>query len=391
MRLITISREYGAGGGELAARLARALGWELLDHELLHRAAQLEHLPDAELEALDEQAVSLSDRFRIHPMHERYIHGLSEAARQAALQGKVILVGRGTRQLVGGSSESLHLRLVAHRDWRVRRMAAIEGLDPDEAAARCLAVDRARERFTRYFFGASAWSPCEYDLVVNTGRVSLDQVVELVADLVREHSKSGEPAGAISGRILTLSRELGAGESGFAPTLADRLGLRCYDRALLEQEAVRLGVLEIEAEKIDENPAGIFERFRPGSIHRRYFEVLGQLMNELAARGDVLLVGRGGSCFLRDHPHAFHVRLVASMPIRLRRVMEYRWLAEAPARKLIAESDDRRQRFYQDYFEVDWSDPLEYDLTVNSGRLGPTAVDIVALAAERFWDRTDRV
>ena len=190
-------------------------------------------------------------------------------------------------------------------------------------------------------------------------------------------------------RILTLSPELGAGETGFAPTLADRLGLRCYDRALLEQEAIRLGVLEVEVEKIDENPAGIFERFRPGSIHHRYFEVLGQLMNELATRGDVLLVGRGGSRFLRDHPRAFHVRLVAPMPIRVRRVMEYRWLAESPARKLIAETDDRRRRFYQDYFETDWSDPLGYDITVNSGRLGPAAVDLVAMAADRAWGRTD--
>jgi hypothetical protein len=61
MNLITVSREYGAGGGEVASRLATALGWDLLDHELLHRAAQLEHLPDAELEALDEQAINLSD------------------------------------------------------------------------------------------------------------------------------------------------------------------------------------------------------------------------------------------------------------------------------------------------------------------------------------------
>ena len=42
----TVSREYGAGGGEVARRLATALGWDLLDHELLHRAAQLEHLLD---------------------------------------------------------------------------------------------------------------------------------------------------------------------------------------------------------------------------------------------------------------------------------------------------------------------------------------------------------
>ena len=79
MRLITISRRYGAGGGEVAARLGRALGWELLDHELLHRAAQLEHLPDADLEVLDEQAVGLSDRFRIaseaRALHSRSCRG----------------------------------------------------------------------------------------------------------------------------------------------------------------------------------------------------------------------------------------------------------------------------------------------------------------------------
>ena len=67
----------------------------------------------------------------------------------------------------------------------------------------------------------------------------------------------------------------------------------------------------------------IFQRFRPGSLYQRYFEALGQLMSELAARGNVLLVGRGGNRFLRDHPAAFHVRLVAPMEIRLRRVMEH--------------------------------------------------------------------
>jgi cytidylate kinase len=386
MKFITVSREYGAGGGEVAARLAGALGWDLLDHELLHRAAQLEHLPDPELEAIDEQAVSMADRFRLHPPHQRYLHGLSEAARQAAAQGSAVLVGRGSRHLVGDAPGAFHLRLVAPRDWRFRRMAEIDGLPHEQAKARGVKVDRARERFTRYFFGPTACQPCHYDLVVNTSRVPLDAVVDLVASLARGDLASGA-AGVTGTRVLTLSRELGAGESGFAPTLADRLGLRCYDRALLEQEAVRLGVLEIEVEKLDEHPAGIFERFRPGSIHRRYFEILGRLMNELAARGDALLVGRGGSCFLRDHPRAFHVRLIAPMPIRVRRVMEYRWLAESPARKLIADSDERRRRFYQDYFETDWSDPLGYDITVNSGRLGASAVDLVAMAADRAWER----
>jgi cytidylate kinase len=386
MNVLTVSREYGAGGGEVARRLAEALGWELLDRELLHQAAAVEHVPDADLERLDEKALGLADRFRLHPPHQKYMHGLTAAARQAAARGNVVLVGRGTRQLLGDLPSAFHLRLVAPRDWRVRRMAGREGRSEAQALARCLEVDRTRERFNRYFFGAAATRPEQYDLVVNTGRVPLDDVVAEVLAVVRgEASRERQrPEGT---RILTLSRELGAGDTGFAPTLAERLGLRVYDRELLEQEAVRLGVTEAELEKVDEQPAGLFQRFRPGSLHRRYFDTLGRLMHELAARGNVILVGRGGSRFLRDHPAAFHVRLVAGPEVRVRRVMEHRWLREAPARQLIAQSDGQRRRFYEDCFGADWSDPLEYHVTVNSGRLGPSAVDLVAGAACRHWER----
>jgi cytidylate kinase len=383
MNVITVSREYGAGGGEVAQRLAGALGWELLDRELLHQAAAVEHVPDADLERLDERALGVLDRFRLHPPHQRYMHGLTEATRRAAARGRVVLVGRGTRQLLGDEAQAFHLRLVAPRAWRVRRMAQREGWSAEQALARCLEVDRTRDRFTRYFFGADAARPEQYDLVVNTGRVPLEDVVSCVTALARGEA-AGQPAGA-GPRVLTLSRQLGAGDTGFAPTLAERLGLRAYDRELLEQEATRLGVTEAELEQVDEQPAGLFQRLRPGGLYRRYFEVLGRLMNELAARGDVLLVGRGGSRFLRDHPAAFHVRLVATTGVRLRRVMEHRWLREDPARQLIARSDARRARFYENGFGADWSSPLEYHVTVNSGRLGPAAVDLIACAAGRFW------
>ena len=92
-------------------------------------------------------------------------------------------------------------------------------------------------------------------------------------------------------------------------------------------------------------------------------------MREFADRGEVLLVGRGGTWLLRDCPRAFHVRLVASMDIRLRRVMEYRWVREEVAKRLIAHSDAQRRSFCEGYFGVDWSSPLEYHITVNSGRL----------------------
>jgi cytidylate kinase len=69
-------------------------------------------------------------------------------------------------------------------------------------------------------------------------------------------------------------------------------------------------------------------------------------------------------------------------------VMEDRWLAEAPARKLIEQTDARRRQFYETFFGTDWSSPLGYHITVNTGRLGPAAVDLVTFAAMRHWQQT---
>src|SRR5205807_2375437 len=104
--------------------------------------------------------------------------------------------------------------------------------------------------------------------------------------------------------VLTLSREMAAGEEGVVSGLAARLGLRMYDRELLEQEARLLGFTEAELAQFDEQPAGLLQRLRPDSLCQRYFETLARLMNDLAQQGSVLLVGRGGSRILREHPWA---------------------------------------------------------------------------------------
>src|SRR5207244_9656390 len=110
------------------------------------------------------------------------------------------------------------------------RMAQREGWTLEHALARCTAEDRSRERFLRYFFGEAPFQPARHALVVNTGRVPLADVVATVTALVQ--GNTGAEAGGAPGaaRVLTLSRELGAGDTGFAPTLGSRLGLRVYDR-----------------------------------------------------------------------------------------------------------------------------------------------------------------
>src|SRR5512135_1541196 len=212
MRLITVSREYGAGGAELARRLAEDLGWALLDRELLHQAAAVEHVPDAELEALDEQAIRVADRLRLHPPHVQYIHGLKQVVDRAVERGDVVLVGRGTNRLVGDREDALHVRLVAPRAWRAQRMSGLEGWTAEQALARCAEVDRARDRFNRYFFGEGDAGLLQYDLVVNTGRVPLDDVVAGVTALVCGRWPSAG-AGLCGGRrTVTLTGELGAGD-----------------------------------------------------------------------------------------------------------------------------------------------------------------------------------
>ena len=177
----------------------------------MHQAAAIEHVPDSEIEALDEQSIGVADRFRLHPPHDRYIHGLKEVVERAVAQGNVILVGRGTNQLVGNREDVFHLRLVAPRPWRARRMAELEGWTQEKALARCTEVDRTRERFNRYFFGDAATQPGQYDLVINTGRVPLDHVVAGIAALVREQWPSGEAEPSAERRILDTDRRDGSG------------------------------------------------------------------------------------------------------------------------------------------------------------------------------------
>src|SRR5262249_21812359 len=170
-----------AGGYEVAHGLAEVLSWELLDRELLHRAAEVAHLPDAEVERLDEKAISMADRFRFHPPHQHYLQALREAATQAAAKGNVVLVGRGTGQLLLDQPNVFHLRLTAPREWRAQRMAQQKGWTAAQALAQCTAEDRTRDRFTRYFFGDVPFQAAQYHLTFNTGRVPLEDVVASVA------------------------------------------------------------------------------------------------------------------------------------------------------------------------------------------------------------------
>jgi cytidylate kinase len=384
MKAITISREYGAGGIDVGRNLADALGWQYLDKELVHEAAALAKASEPDLERIDEHAISVADRFRLHPPQEAYLPALKQVMTDHARNGQAVIVGRGAHVILRGQPDCLHVRLVAPLSWRAERVTQRDDLSVEQAVARCREVDRERVKFTTYFFSEEVTQPAAYHVVVNTDRFGINETVELIAGFVRGRTTAHEPRRDVK-RIITLARQLGAGDTGFAPTLAGRLGLAVWDREILHREAEILHIPEVTLNGIDEAGPSIFDRFQPGSMHEQYFEALQQVMRELARTGNTLILGRGGCMFLKDYPNALHVRLVSPVAVRVRRTMEYRWLAEGAARAAIVQSDAQRKSFFHSYFGVDWEDPLLYDLTVNSGRLGAAAVELVAAAGELKW------
>jgi cytidylate kinase len=238
----------------------------------------------------------------------------------------------------------------------------------------------------RYFFGANATDPAVYDFVVNSERVPLDDTVAGILHLINPDTSAPSAIPAAQ-RVATLSRELGAWGTDFIPALAKLLDLHVCDRELVEEEARRLGVSALEVMALDERPVGLIDFLSPTSLYQRYVAAMKPVVKERAAAGAVLLVGRAGNRLLADDPVAFHLRLVAPLDYRIRRVMAWHWMREGPAARLIATTDRRRAGFAQTAFGANWNDPLEYHLTLNTGRLGPPSVDLAGFFARLHWLR----
>jgi cytidylate kinase len=197
MRAVTVSREYGSGGGEIAKRLALRLGWQLVDHEMVAAVARELGLSAAEAAEHDERAKGFFDRLLfgmqsietnvlVNPPLARETDGrafheaLCRVVRAAVDAGPCVIVGRGAQRILANRRDVLHLRVVAPLDLRVRYVARRESVGDDAARARIAAKERDRARYMQVHYQCSPDDPHLYDLVINTGILSLDDAAELV-------------------------------------------------------------------------------------------------------------------------------------------------------------------------------------------------------------------
>lgn len=210
MQAITISRLYGSGGGEIAARLALRLRWQLVDHELVAHVAQVLKVAPEEAALHDERTEGLVARilgamqlsapslFNPQPLpgeqEQAFYKALRLVVERAADAGNVVIVGRGAQVLLCDRRTVLHVRVVAPLDQRVVYVARREGLDEAGARARIQLKDRNRLRFIQTQEHRHPDDPLLYDLVVNTAVLDLDSAVDLVLlALERKARRLGVP------------------------------------------------------------------------------------------------------------------------------------------------------------------------------------------------------
>jgi cytidylate kinase len=206
MRVITISREYGSGGGEIAARLAKRLGWQLIDHEVVVRVAEKLHVSEEEAEEHDERVEGLASRiFKSlqlgHPtmpvtveiprsMDSRaFYEARCQIIEGAVASGHVVIVGRGAQAHLAKRRDVLHVRIVAPFELRLAYVMSREGLDREAAQARILKKDQERARYLETFYHRHPGDPHLYDLVLNTGILDLESAAEVIAIVLERKAR----------------------------------------------------------------------------------------------------------------------------------------------------------------------------------------------------------
>ncbi|MGH9771372.1 MAG: AAA family ATPase [Candidatus Acidiferrales bacterium] len=183
-------------------------------------------------------------------------------------------------------------------------------------------------------------------------------------------------------RIVTIEREYGSGGSGTAQALAERLGWKLWDRDLTAEIARVAEVDNLAAQRcdlrVDPWLYRLFKVYARGSHERSLslaepssfdtdfmIETLHKVIDDVASRGNCVLVGRGSAYFLRNRPDAFHLFVYASVDEKVRRLKSI-GKNEKEALQLIDEIDRERSAFIRHYFHAEWPHRPLYNLMINS-------------------------
>ena len=186
-KIITISREFGAAGGEIGRDIAKKLNYEYYDKEIILQAARSSNIDMESIIRWDERvpinfgfAQSLFD-FYNKPLDEELWRAQKEAIRELANKESCIIVGRNGDYILRQFDHCLNVFVHAGFQWRVKRMA---GMMPDttmeQVIADVKAADKARKRYCAYYTGKTYGDSRNFDLTLNTEKLGIEKATELI-------------------------------------------------------------------------------------------------------------------------------------------------------------------------------------------------------------------
>ncbi len=190
--------------------------------------------------------------------------------------------------------------------------------------------------------------------------------------------------------VITVSMEPGSGGSLVAQEVADRLGFDYFHRDIIQGIAksakIRASVIDtLEKERlsgIDDFIASLYKNqyLHPGI----YMQHLLKVVNTIADHGHAVIVGRGAN-FILPPEQRFSVRVVAPLEIRIQNVARAYKVPAEKAKKRVIGRESRRSAFIRKSYNADISDPNNYDLIINTGRMRiATAVEAVIAAVKNL-------
>ena len=200
IRIITIEREYGSGGGEIAQKLATQLGWKLWDQNLTEEIARLANCSKAVVEVREERTDPLYYRLfksflrgsyegsiNAHKLNlvdsENILKITERVVQHAAKTGNCVIVGRGSQHFLRNRTDTLRVFLYAPREDKVRRLLA-RGKSEKEAPQLVDTVDRERADFILKYFGVEWPDRSVYHAMINTA-IGCGAVADMILNLMK--------------------------------------------------------------------------------------------------------------------------------------------------------------------------------------------------------------
>jgi cytidylate kinase len=178
MSTITISRQMGSQGNEIAWQVAQQLGWRRVNREVINRSALAARVPQVALAEIDELGLfglrpSAKEWRAYQSQVEQFIHNLAD-------EGGVVIVGRGGQVVLRDRTDVLHVRVIAPFEARVSWLQQKEKISVEAAQARLKESLKARAQYLQRSYGVQVDDPTLYHLIINTGLVNVSQATGLV-------------------------------------------------------------------------------------------------------------------------------------------------------------------------------------------------------------------